>query len=142
MSAHCHGAYEAWQKSNETSKLFFFDRRGIVHSAIVPSGQTVNQVFFIKKGSEKVIHMRPDIADKWMLHHDNAPCHTALSITELFISKGIPVVPQPPIHLTWAPVTFYFFLNLKMSTKDIILALENIQKGVTDTLKTILVEDF
>jgi hypothetical protein len=40
--------------------------------------------------------MRPDIADKWMLHHDKVPCHTALAITEFVTSKGIPVIPQRP----------------------------------------------
>ena len=59
--------------------------------------------------------VRPDIADKWMLHHDYAPCYTALSVAEFLTSKGIPVVLQSLIHLTLVPVTFYFFLNLKMS---------------------------
>ena len=39
--------------------------------------------------------VRPDITDKWMLHH-NAPCHTAVSVTEFLTSKSIPVVPQLP----------------------------------------------
>jgi len=33
------------------------------------------------------------IADNWMLHHDNAPCHTAISVIECLAKKGIPVVP-------------------------------------------------
>ena len=35
---------------------------------------------------KRVIHMRPDITDKWMLHHDNTPSHTVLSITEFLTS--------------------------------------------------------
>ena len=42
------------------------------------------------------IRVRPGIADKWMLHHDNVPCHTTLSVTEFLTSKGILVVPQSP----------------------------------------------
>jgi len=33
------------------------------------------------------------IADNWMLHHDNAPCHTAISMIEFLAKKGISVVP-------------------------------------------------
>ena len=32
------------------------------------------------KTQEKVARVRPGIAHTWMLHHDNAPCHTAVSI--------------------------------------------------------------
>jgi hypothetical protein len=56
--------------------------------------------FFYKNVLEslrrRVIHMRRDIAYKWMLHHDNAPCLIAFSVTDFLTSKGIPVIPQPP----------------------------------------------
>ena len=93
----------------------------IVHTEFVPPRQTVNQAFY-KDILERLIRVRADIADKWMLHHDNAPYHTALSFTVFLTSKGIPMVPQP-LHLTSVPVTFSFFLNLKMSSKDIISVL-------------------
>ena len=56
------------------------------------------------------------------------------------------MVSQPSIHLTSVPVTFSFFLNLK-ELKNVLKGrhfetLENIQKSVTDMLKTIPVEDF
>ena len=75
------------------------------------------------KAKKRVISVRLYVADKWIFHHDNAPCNTALSFTEFFTSKGIHIVSQPPIHLMSAPVTFSFFLNLKMSSKDVILGL-------------------
>ena len=74
---------------------------------------TVNHFFYkdvLERLRKRIIRVRPDIAVKWMLHHDNAPCHTALSVTEFFTSKGIPVILQPPIHLISAP---FFFLKLK-----------------------------
>ncbi|GFY71242.1 transcription factor RFX4 [Trichonephila inaurata madagascariensis] len=55
-----------------------------------PSGQTINQVFYkdvLERLRKRVICMTPDIADKWMIHHDNGPCYTALSITESLTSK-------------------------------------------------------
>ena len=97
---------------------------------------TVNKVIYTDV-LKRVIRVRPDNADKWMLHHDNAPCHTSLSVTEFLTSKGIPVVLQPHVHLTSAPVTFPLFLNLKMSSEDVISGLEkNIQNSVTHMLKT------
>ena len=70
---------------------------------------------------KKIIRVKPDITDKWMLHHDNAQCHTVLSITELFTPKRIPVVPQPSYSPDLNPCDF--FLNLKMSSKDLLSGL-------------------
>ena len=64
----------------------------------VPPRQTVNHVFhkdLLERPIKRLIHVRPDIADKWMLHHDNTPCHPALSVTEYLTPKGIPVIFQP-----------------------------------------------
>ena len=87
----------------------------------------VVKFFFYKDVLERlrkrVIRVRPDIVDKWMLHYDNAPCHTAFFATEFFTSKGILVVPPTPLHLTSTPVTYSFFLNLKKSSKDVISGL-------------------
>jgi hypothetical protein len=93
--------------------LEFFNRYGHQHVRY-----TCDQVFdkdVLETFRKRVIRVRQDIADKRMLHHNNAPYHTALSVTELFTSKGIPVVPQP-LYLTSAPGTFSFLLNLKMSS--------------------------
>lgn len=74
---------------------------------------------------------------------DNAPCHTAFSIAEFLTSKGIPVVPQPPYSPDLSPCDFFLFPTLKNVLKGRHFGtLENIQKSVTDMLKTISVEDF
>ena len=97
---------------------------GVSSKIILNYGDQVDHVFGSDlrvsslKGSEKgVISMRSDNADKWMLHHDNVPCHTALSVTGILTSKGIPVVPSPPIPLTTAPVTLSIFLKIKNALK-------------------------
>jgi hypothetical protein len=64
-----------------------------------------------------------------MLHHDNAPCHTAISINEFLAEKSIPVVPQPPYSLDLSPCDYFG-------------TLDNIQKSVTDELKGIPEEAF
>src|SRR6187551_2322297 len=78
-----------------------------------------------------------------MLHHDNAPCHTAISIRELLNSKRITVVPQPPYSPDLSPCDFFLFPKLKHVLKGRHFGtLENIQKTVTDQLKAIPIEDF
>jgi len=96
----------------KTIIICFFDSRGIVHKEFVPPGQTVNPVFYkdvlerLQKGVQLV---RMDIADDWVLHHDNAPAHTALSIREFLAKKNIPVLPHPPYSPDLAPCDLYLF---------------------------------
>jgi len=90
--------------------ICFFDSQGIVHKEFVPPGQTVNQTFYrevLERLRKKVACVRPGTACTWMLHHDNAPCQTAVSINEFLAAKSIPVVPQPPIRRISVPVTLF-----------------------------------
>ena len=80
--------------------ICFFDRQEIVHKEFLLPGQTVNQTFYrevLERLRKRVACVQPDIERTWMLHHDNAPCHTAVSINEFLAEKNIPVVSQPPI---------------------------------------------
>jgi len=79
--------------------ICFFNSQGIVHTEFVPQGQTVHQFYYreiLERLRERVVCVRPSIANNWMLHQDNAPCHMAISVIEFLAKKGIPVVPQPP----------------------------------------------
>jgi hypothetical protein len=70
--------------------VLFFYSRGIVHKEFVPPGQTVNHAFYkdvLERLRKRVQRVRRDIADDWLLHHDNAPAHTALSIREFLAEK-------------------------------------------------------
>ena len=65
--------------------ICFFDSQGIVHKEFVPPGQTVNQTCFrevLERLRKRVAHVQPGIACTWMLHHNNTPRHTAVSINE------------------------------------------------------------
>ena len=87
--------------------------------------------------------MRPSIADNWILHHDNAPCHTVISVIEFMSKKGIPVVPQPPHSPDLSPCDFFLFPKLKFHLKGRHFGtVENIEKAVTDQLKVIPVSDY
>jgi hypothetical protein len=55
----------------------------------------------------------------------------------VFTSKGIPVVPQPSYSPDPSPCDFFLFPKLKNFLKGYHFGtLENIQKSVTDMLKT------
>ena len=64
-----------------------------------------------------VQRVRKDIADDWVLHHDNAPAHTALSIREFLAKKNIPTLQHLPYSPDLAPCDFYLFAKLKLKLK-------------------------
>ena len=91
--------YNTWV-DNKVCELYI---RGIVHYQFVPTGQTVNQVYYLevlKRLREKVRRKRPELFanNLWILHHDNAPAHTALSLRELLATKQITVWNTLPVH--------------------------------------------
>jgi len=124
----------------------FFDSRGIVHKEYVPPGQTVNHAFYkdvLERLRKRVQRVRTDVADDWVLHHDNAPAHTSLSIREFLAKKNIPALPDPPYSPDLAPCNFFLFPKLKSKLKGHLFGtMENTQKIVTDELHTPMENDF
>jgi len=80
--------------------LTFFDIRGIVHYEFVSAQHTVNQVYYLEvleRLREKVRWKRPKLFanNSWILHHDKAPAHTALSVREFLATKQTTVLEHP-----------------------------------------------
>jgi hypothetical protein len=74
-----------------------------------------------------------------MLHHDNAPCHTTISVNE----REVPVVPQPPYSPDPSSCVCFLFPKLKFHLKGHHFeTVDNIQKFVTDQLRALAQEDF
>jgi len=128
----------------KTMIIVFFDSRGIVYKEFVPPGLTVNHAIYkdvLERLRKRVQQVRTDIADDWVLHHDNAPAHTALSIREFL--TNIPVLPHPPYSPDLAPCDLYLFPKLKLNLKGHHFGtMENIQKTVTDELHTLTENNF
>jgi len=72
--------------------MTFIYIRGVVRYEFVPTGQTVNQVYYLEvleRRRGKVRRKRPDLfaSNSWILHHDNTPAHTALSVREFLATN-------------------------------------------------------
>jgi hypothetical protein len=53
----------------------------------------------------------------WILHHDNAPAHNALSVKTLLAKHKIPVWEHPPYSPDLALYDFFLFPKIKSALK-------------------------
>lgn len=98
----------ATSKQDSAMLIIFFDKKCVVHSEIVPEGQTVNGSFYVvvlRRLNRRVKRVQPEIADNWKLHHDNASSYTSFMVTDQFSS-----LPRVLI------LSLRFFLSLKVKT--------------------------
>ena len=70
---------------------------GIVHNQFAPKGQTVNVAFYVEVLKRLRDCMRRVRSGLWevrrrILHHDNAPVHSALIVRYFFTGKFITVL--------------------------------------------------
>ena len=91
--------------------ICFFDQVAIVHREFVPPGMTVNADFYcdvLRRLCENVRRKRPQ---KWqnqklIIHHDNAPAHRSVKVSQYLAKNSMTVAPIPHTHPIWPPVTF------------------------------------
>ncbi|UYV60744.1 hypothetical protein LAZ67_1002091 [Cordylochernes scorpioides] len=101
---------------------FFFDHQGIVHYKFLPQGQTINQHVYLAilhRLRESIRKKRPEkwISGEWMLHHDNAPAHRALSVGDFLTKNSMLTMPHPPYSPDLAPNNFFLFPRMKSVLK-------------------------
>ena len=89
----------------ENLLICFFDIKGLVHFEFVPRGQTVNRLFYLevlKRLRDAVRRKRPEMwrSGEWLLHQDNAPAHTALSVRQFLTKNEMTTALHPPTPRT------------------------------------------
>jgi len=86
--------------------------------AALDKNWTVNQVYcleVLKRLREKARQKRPELfaSNSWILHHDNSPAHTALSVKEFLATKQITVLEHPANSPDLVPSDFFLFPKIK-----------------------------
>jgi hypothetical protein len=81
-------------KNQDHAHCFFFNIRGVVHHEFVSQVQTVNAAFYVevlKCLRERVRCVWPKlwVEKNWILHHDNSPLHSALTVREFFAKNNM-----------------------------------------------------
>jgi len=128
--------------------IVFFDVRGIVHWEFIPSGQTVNQEFYLevlRRLRENVRRKCPELwrLGDWFLHHDNAPAHTGVSVTQYLASLGWTIVPHPPYSPDPVPYDFFLFPTMKKTLKGKRFAtVEEVKTASQEALNIIKLQQF
>ncbi|UYV75892.1 hypothetical protein LAZ67_13001698 [Cordylochernes scorpioides] len=96
----------------------FFGYQGIVHHEFQQQGSTITADSYLgvlRRLREAIRQKRPELwrSKSWILHHDNAPAHTALKISKFLQDHSTSVFPQPPYSPDLAPCDFFLFGKLK-----------------------------
>jgi histone-lysine N-methyltransferase SETMAR len=137
---------KAWQVKSKV-KIVFFNIDGLVHHEYVPRGQTVNKEFHktvLQRPRDVVRRHRPEkwCSGNWILHHDNAPAHRAVSTNEFLVKHNLSSLPHTPYSPDLAPCHFFLFPQLKKTMKgrrfDYV---EKIQANATRQLRAITKSD-
>ena len=124
-----------------------FYLHGIVRAEFVPRNATVNSEYYkglLERLRNDVRRKRPEKwANGFILHHDNAPCHTSLLVRQFLSNKNITVCPHPPYSPGPAPCNFWLFPKVKMTVKVKRFELiQDIEAATTAQLKTLTKENF
>ena len=84
----------------------FFDFRDVVHYEFLPPRQTINKEYYLSvmRRFEAIRLKRQELwaNNSWFLHHDNAPSHTAL-----FMTNSTHIIPQPAYSPDLASCGYY-----------------------------------
>ena len=79
---------------------------------------------------------------QWILHHDNAPAHSALIVHEFLARNSITVLEHPPYSPDLAPCDFFLFPKCKLVLRGHHLWDVTIKSETTSLLKGLREEEF
>jgi len=136
-------------KSNvKTMLIAFFDIDGLVYHEYVPRGQTVNKEFYktvLQRLRDAVRRHRLEKwrSGNWILHHDNAPAHRAVTTNEFLAKHNTPSIPHPPYYPDLAPCDFFLFPQLIKTMEDRRFDdIDEVQVNATRQMRAITKRDF
>jgi len=136
-------------KSNvKTMLIAFFDIDGLVRHEYIPRGQTVNKEFYktvLQCLRDAVRRHRTEKwrSGNWILHHENAPAHRAVTTNEFLAKHNISSLPHSPYSPDLAPCNFFFFSQLKTTMKGRRFDdNEEVQANATRQMRAITKSDF
>jgi hypothetical protein len=94
----------------------------LVHHEYVPRGQAINKELYktvLQRLCNAVLRHHPEkwYSGNWILHHDNALAHRAVTTNEFLVKHNIPSLPHSPCSSDLAPCDFVLFLQLKKTMK-------------------------
>jgi histone-lysine N-methyltransferase SETMAR len=100
-----------------TILVILFYIKCIVHSEFTPHDQTLNQSYYVeilKRFHEAVRGKIPELwPNDWILYHDSASAHKALSVKELLAQNSITEVEHPLFSPDLAPNDFWLFPKIE-----------------------------
>ncbi|UYV64507.1 hypothetical protein LAZ67_3001027 [Cordylochernes scorpioides] len=110
------------KSKNKVLLATFFDIKGIVHYEYLEEGRTINKESYLnimRRVRESIRLKKSEMwsSKNWIIHHDNAPPHTATSVLTYLAKHDIQILQQPPYSPDLAPNDFFLFPKLKMALK-------------------------
>ena len=134
----------AWVVRRSRSCWPFLWYPGYSDTEWVPTGQTINQQYYIevfKKLRESVRRERPELwRNGWTLNQDNAPAHNELSVKQFLTNKNITVLSTHPTRHTSLPATSTSSQRSSQCSKALILCREKMWKQKTAEILNCLTE--
>jgi histone-lysine N-methyltransferase SETMAR len=120
--------------------IVFFDIKGVIFQHWVPEGRTVNQHYYknvLQNLRERIRRKRPKLwKNGFILHQDNAPAHTALSVKQFLVEKQTAVLEHHPYSPDLAPCDFFLFPKVKSVLKGTHFAsVTEVKKKMTELLR-------
>jgi histone-lysine N-methyltransferase SETMAR len=124
--------------------LAFFDKKGLIY--YVPRGTTVNVRYIVEAlGSFlKILKKKRPVwaAGEWFLHWDNAPVHTAATVTDWLAARRIKDDRTLPYSPDLTPADFFLFPKVKKELAGLMLTRETFKKEWEGAVRTLLAADF
>jgi hypothetical protein len=105
----------------KTMPITSFNIKVIVHYEFILQGETVNQAYYVEIFEwphESVCREGPELwLSHYILQHDYAPAHKALSFKQFLAQKSITEMECPPSSSDLAPNDFWLFPKIKSALK-------------------------